>query len=186
MTDFILKDSGKREDFNTGSVRDTQDGKPRYDLIPEEPLYRLAMVYSRGCKKYGERNWEKGQPISRFTASMERHLHAWKRGEIDEDHLSQMVWNAFGIIHMLWGIENGIYSKELDDRVGYVKNSTPVHSAQPIVALAMPHYSGLGDIVYTATKAKGEINGKQEEEPTISAVEGFDIGFTSTNKKETN
>ena len=28
-----VQDSGKRQDFGTGSVRDTNEGKPRYDLI---------------------------------------------------------------------------------------------------------------------------------------------------------
>ena len=30
---FETKDSGKREEFTSGMVRDTQDDKPRYDLI---------------------------------------------------------------------------------------------------------------------------------------------------------
>lgn len=31
--DYTTKDSGKREEFSSGMVRDTQDDKPRYDLI---------------------------------------------------------------------------------------------------------------------------------------------------------
>lgn len=36
--DFQTKDSGKREEFASGMVRDVQDDKPRYDLV-YKPLY---------------------------------------------------------------------------------------------------------------------------------------------------
>jgi hypothetical protein len=118
---FIVKDSGKREEFNTGSRRDTQDNKPRFDLIPSGPLYRLAMVYSRGAKKYGDRNWEKGQPITRYMASAMRHLLAWSVGLQDEDHLAQAVWNIFAMMHTETMIEAKLYSEELDNRPGWQK-----------------------------------------------------------------
>ena len=31
-----IKDSGEREQFNTGAVRDTQEGKPRPDFVLEK------------------------------------------------------------------------------------------------------------------------------------------------------
>jgi hypothetical protein len=41
MTDFKeVKDSGKRQSFNTGSVRDTDEGKGQPHLIAGEALYR--------------------------------------------------------------------------------------------------------------------------------------------------
>lgn len=51
---FTTKDSGKRQSFDTGMVRDVQDGKPRYDLIPTEGLHRLADLYARGAEKYSQ------------------------------------------------------------------------------------------------------------------------------------
>jgi len=36
---FITKDSGKRETFESGMKRDTQDGKLRYDLAFDGPLF---------------------------------------------------------------------------------------------------------------------------------------------------
>src|ERR1044071_2233252 len=63
---FVTKDSGERESFDTGAVRDTQDGKPRYDLIPPKGLKRVAEVYARGSVKYDDHNWRKGMPSSRF------------------------------------------------------------------------------------------------------------------------
>ncbi|HUS51203.1 MAG TPA: dATP/dGTP diphosphohydrolase domain-containing protein, partial [Candidatus Paceibacterota bacterium] len=68
-----VKDSGKRQDFDTGSRRDTRDGKGRYDLLPVRAIKRLAKHYENGAKKYGDRNWEKGQPLSRYLDSALRH-----------------------------------------------------------------------------------------------------------------
>jgi hypothetical protein len=96
---YVTKDSGERENFDTGARRDTQEGKPRYDLIPPKALERLAGLYARGAEKYGDRNWEKGIPVQRNLASLERHLQQWKMGEIDEDHLAAVAWNAFAIMH---------------------------------------------------------------------------------------
>jgi hypothetical protein len=94
-----VKDSGKRQEFDTGARRDTQDGKPRYDLIPLSPLTRLAMHYTNGAVKYGESNWTKGMPLSRFYASLFRHLISWARGDRAEDHMAAVAWNAFAIMH---------------------------------------------------------------------------------------
>lgn len=99
MTKYVTKDSGKREEFASGAKRDTQEGKPRFDLIPPKPLKRLAELYARGAEKYDEHNWTKGMPVSRYQASMERHLNQWKSGDTDEDHLIAVIWNAFAIIH---------------------------------------------------------------------------------------
>lgn len=96
---FVIKDSGAREEFDTGARRDTQDGKPRFDLIPPGPLRRLAMVYEGGLRKYGENNWTKGMPVTRYLASAERHMEAYRSGERDEDHLAQAVWNIMAMMH---------------------------------------------------------------------------------------
>jgi len=109
---FITKDSGKRQEFESGMVRDTQDGKPRYDLIPVEGLHRLADLYARGAEKYDDNNWQKGQPFSRVYASLFRHLIAWREGERTEDHLAAVAWNAFAI---MWYEAN---KPELDDLFG--------------------------------------------------------------------
>lgn len=103
MTDFITKDSGKREEFATGSKRDSREGKGRFDLIPPAPLWRLAKLYERGAIKYGDKNWEKGQPSSRYLDSCMRHLVCYMSGMRDEDHLAAVAWNAFG---MMWNEEH--------------------------------------------------------------------------------
>lgn len=93
-----VQDSGKREQFETGAVRDTQEGKPRFDLIPVEALNRLAKHYANGAKKYGEENWRKGLPLDRCFSSALRHLYQYKMGDDSEDHLSAVVFNVFCIL----------------------------------------------------------------------------------------
>ena len=116
-----VKDSGKRQDFQTGSKRDTNDGKPRYDLISPIALYRLAMHVANGAKKYGDRNWEKGQPLNRYIESIERHLQKLKVGLMDEDHASAVMWNIMAFIHTQMMCEIGELPKELDDMIKYPK-----------------------------------------------------------------
>jgi len=94
-----VKDSGKREQFTTGSKRDSRDGKGRFDLIDPWALKRLAVHYENGAKKYGDRNWEKGQPSSRYLDSALRHLNNYLMGLRDEDHLAAAAWNIFAILH---------------------------------------------------------------------------------------
>lgn len=94
-----VQDSGARQDFDTGARRDTQDDKPRFGLIPLAPLTRLAWHFTNGAKKYGENNWTKGMPYSRFYESTYRHLVAWANGDESEDHLAAVAWNAFAVMH---------------------------------------------------------------------------------------
>jgi hypothetical protein len=116
MSKHIVADSGKRESFASGMVRDTREGKGRFDLITPVALRRLALVYERGAAKYRPRNWEKGSPLSRFLDSARRHLNdyamicQYKRDGVpldklppdvnpNEDHLAQCAWNVFCIMH---------------------------------------------------------------------------------------
>lgn len=169
--DYETKDSGQREEFATGSRRDTREGKGRFDLIPWEVIRRmacstyeddvhadwalegvlsfldtgdekqlcraavyglavaggdvsntllreggwyaispkgierLAKLYERGAAKYGDRNWEKGQPLDRYIDSALRHMNRYRMGDTDEDHLIAFVWNVIGY---LWTKEKGL------------------------------------------------------------------------------
>lgn len=101
--EFTVKDSGKRESFATGAVRDTEDGKPRIDLIlkwlPIEALERIARHYEAGAAKYGPDNWKQGIPESRCLSSALRHLYQYSRGERDEDHLAATAFNVLAILY---------------------------------------------------------------------------------------
>lgn len=116
MSEFNeVQDSGERQAFETGSVRDTREGKGRYDLLPPYPMFRLARHYENGAKKYGDRNWEKGQPVTRYYDSAMRHLFKYMEGSRDEDHLAAAAWNIIGIIHTEEMVRRGKLPKELVD-----------------------------------------------------------------------
>jgi len=116
-----VKDSGKRQEFKTGSKRDTAEGKGRYDLITPLGLARLAKHYENGSRKYGDRNWELGQPICRYLDSALRHIYKHLEGMRDEDHLAAAAWNLLGAIHTEEMIERELLPKELDNRPNYLK-----------------------------------------------------------------
>lgn len=123
---MAIKDSGKREDFSTGSKRDTNEGKIRFDLMPVTVKYLLGAHYAFGSIKYLSRNWEKGQPIMRLHESCTRHYTLWEMGDTSENHLVGALWNMIAIIHTLLMIKLGILPPELDDRPEYMKPDNPV------------------------------------------------------------
>lgn len=88
-----------QENFNTGSRRDSRDGKGRFDLLSPFVLIRDAKHLEHGAAHYGDRNWEKGQPLSRFIDSAMRHLVKYVAGLRDEDHLAAVRWNLACVMH---------------------------------------------------------------------------------------
>jgi hypothetical protein len=110
-----VKDSGQRRETITGAVRDRVQGKGRYDLITPIGLRRLALHYENGARKYKDRNWEKGMPLSWFLDSAIRHLFDYLSGDRSEDHLAAVAWNALGYIHIEQLIRDSKLPKELDD-----------------------------------------------------------------------
>ncbi|HUX15613.1 MAG TPA: dATP/dGTP diphosphohydrolase domain-containing protein [Phycisphaerae bacterium] len=118
-----VADSGQREEFTTGSRRDTRAGKGRYDLIPPCAMARLARHYENGAVKYGDRNWEKGQPLGRYIDSAIRHLYKFLEGHREEDHLAAAAWNAMGAIHTETMIARGLLPAELDDLPNFVSGA---------------------------------------------------------------
>lgn len=102
---FTTKDSGKRIKMGkTEMVRDTNEGKARFDLlIPEgipygeQFLTRWAQLMARGAEKYGERNWELGEYPEAYWRAKEsamRHMVQWIAGDTDEDHAAAIVFNV--------------------------------------------------------------------------------------------
>lgn len=124
MTNFdSVKDSGERRAFPTGSVRDVRTGKGRFDLLSPVALTRLAKHTENGAVKYGDRNWEKGQPLMSYLDSALRHIFKHIEGHRDEDHLAAALWNLAGVIHTEEMINRKLLPDELDDRPTYL-NST--------------------------------------------------------------
>lgn len=97
---FVVKDSGAREMFESGMVRDMAEGKTDYSLAFDGPLLeRLARHLTLGAVKYKPRNWMKAAgpvELDRFKQSAIRHFVQWMRGDVDEDHFAAVVFNMNG------------------------------------------------------------------------------------------
>ncbi len=100
MANFDVKDSGARESFESGMVRDTDDDKIRYDLAVDGPMFkRLAIHLTKGAQKYDARNWmlaDGAAELERFRESAFRHFMQWWFGEMDEDHAAAVIFNING------------------------------------------------------------------------------------------
>jgi hypothetical protein len=99
---FQVKDSGQRQEFDSGMVRDTDEGKIDYARIFDGPMAdRWAEHLTKGAKKYpddpgGTPNWMKatGQAeLIRAKKSAVRHFRQWLRGDLDEDHAAAVFFN---------------------------------------------------------------------------------------------
>lgn len=108
-------DSGKRQEFETGAVRDTQEGKGRFDLLPYYAITRLAQHFENGARKYTDDNWRKGIPLRRYLDSLMRHTFKFMAGMQDEDHLAAIMWNAACLLETQEMIKLGLLPKELDN-----------------------------------------------------------------------
>lgn len=97
--EYVVKDSGQRQHFESGAVRDTTGDKARPDLVSPFFLERLGQHMRKGAEKYDEWNWAKGIPNSRCYESLMRHLTQFAQGDITEDHLSAAAFNIMAIIH---------------------------------------------------------------------------------------
>lgn len=102
---FTVKDSGKRKDFESGMVRDTEAGKMDYLRITEGPMFeRWSEHLAKGAEKYkdvapGVANWtlaDGPEELIRFRRSAFRHFVQWLRGDQDEDHAAAVFFNVNG------------------------------------------------------------------------------------------
>ena len=93
--------------FKTGAVRDDDTKKEDYiETISWTAMKRYAQYMTSKKAKYGEGNFKKGIPIEAYEQSLVRHLQKYLANkyeggtiEKDEDHLSAILFNTFGIIH---------------------------------------------------------------------------------------
>lgn len=108
-----FKDSGTRREFETGAVRDAACDKGRWDLLPFDAIQELARVFETGCKKYGDRNWEKGIPVSTYLDSAGRHLAKAASGWTDEPHLPMAMWNIACAIQTIKWVSDGVLPIDL-------------------------------------------------------------------------
>lgn len=107
--------------FNTGAIRDSQEGKEDYiETISWTAFRRYAQYMTGKKKKYGAGNFKKGIPVSSYEQSLVRHIQKYLANKYEnqgleesEDHLSAMVFNIFGIMH-----EEARY---VDEGLGYTQ-----------------------------------------------------------------
>lgn len=123
--EFITKDNKEHKEFSSGMKRDTEEAKPRFDLIlpegqryDETLLYRWAMLMQRGAKKYAYRNWEKANSIEeleRFKSGTWRHFIQAMSGEVDEDHFSAVCFGLNGIIYLMDKLKVDIHGNKIEE-----------------------------------------------------------------------
>jgi len=117
---FVVKDSGVREEYANGFVRDTEDGKPDlteslrllyarpdlaalisrpgFDLLPVEGLERWSDHMFKGAQKYGRDNWRQARGLvakTRFLRSLVRHVAQYITGDRSEDHAAAVCFNVW-------------------------------------------------------------------------------------------
>lgn len=102
---FEIKDSGARQEFIGGAVRDTEEGKIDYSnlFVWFEPMgTRYAEHMTKGRTKYpdpepGVPNWSlfeaTPEVLARTERSLDRHYKAYRAGKTDEDHAAGILFN---------------------------------------------------------------------------------------------
>ena len=110
-----MQDSGRHEAFESGAVRDSDEGKPRPDLFSAFAMERIGLWMEKGSRKYKPRNWEKGMSYVRVTASLHRHLMKYMQNDRSEDHLAAIAVNASFLMHYDAMIERGVLPASLND-----------------------------------------------------------------------
>lgn len=112
---FEIKDSGKRQEFAGGMVRDTTEGKINYLAIYDGPMAdRWAEWLTKGKTKYadvapGVANWtlaEGEAELHRARESAARHFRKWLRGENVEDEAAAVFFNI-NLVEYIKGKLNG-------------------------------------------------------------------------------
>jgi len=120
---FETKDSGTREEYASGMVRDA-DGATKdnfmllwHEGVPYEDqfLTRLAQLLTRGSIKYSKRNFELGNSpaeLDRAKESMFRHMMQYFGGDTSEDHAMAICFNVLLAELVKWKMDNAQAEQE--------------------------------------------------------------------------
>src|ERR1035437_3307275 len=105
MSDFEVKDSGARLEFDSGMRRDGEDGKLDYTLALDGPMHKRYVIHmTKGAVKYGHGNWlnaNSQEEYERFRRSAYRNLLQWLAGERDEDHAAAVMFNLIAAEYVM-------------------------------------------------------------------------------------
>lgn len=102
---YKIKDSGQREEYSSGAMRDTEEGKLDWSnlFVHFEPMgTRYVQHMTKGREKYpdpepGVPNWTlfeaTPEMLARTLRSFDRHVKAYRMGLTDEDHAAAIIFN---------------------------------------------------------------------------------------------
>lgn len=98
----------------------------RFDLIPEDVMWKLAELYGRGALKYEPRNWERGYDWSLSYAAARRHMALFWQGEDFDKHAPECAEDCVlhtgahhlvcAMFHLAALVKFGETHPEFDDR----------------------------------------------------------------------
>lgn len=79
--------------------------KPRMSLVPASLNLEVAKVLTYGARKYKPDNWRKVKSLERYLDALERHLMAYKSGEMVDpesglSHMSHIACNVAFLIEL--------------------------------------------------------------------------------------
>lgn len=179
MSETRFKDSGERQSFTTGAVRDLAQNKGAFDLIPPFALLHLSMVYEIGAKKYASRNWEKGIPIMRFIGSGLRHIFKYVCGLRDEPHLSMACWNFMCALQTASWVQLGLRDRSLNDLPNHL-SSDPSAKAEVLSKLELEYLVGWAQPGGLTTKEFDEAYAeyKRTQSPTETIAKDLEKVYT--------
>lgn len=92
-------------------------GKPRFSLLPGLAIAEVIKVGEFGSKKYGDHNYRKGMPVTKYINAAFRHVFIeWLFKGVDLDEESGLHHLAHGAWNVLAALEQSMLKPELDDR----------------------------------------------------------------------
>lgn len=91
-------------------------------LQAETLLLEVAIHFEEGAKKYGDNNWRRGIPVSRYIDSAVRHYLKYLRGDEDERHDRAFCWN---IMCAIWTCR---HKPELNEYAKDKSETNPAHA----------------------------------------------------------
>jgi len=103
--------------FSDGNIK-TDEGKPRYDLVPARAEEGVAKAFTYGARKYEDHNWLKSEHPEMYYSAARRHLAEIRKGEwVDQES---------GLPHVDHAIVSLIMFRELSERKGIYLSREPV------------------------------------------------------------
>jgi len=92
-------------------------GKPSFTSIPQKALLEVAKGFTVGLDKYGQFNYSKRMPVTRYLDALHRHLNQYlayaDKNDIDESGVHHLALATCNAMMALDGILTGTI---VDDR----------------------------------------------------------------------